>query len=62
MATVTVQIVSIKDGTKLRVTASSIEFYSERIYNRQGNARKAAVRLVEELNMMAGTEIAALKG
>lgn len=61
MATVKVQLVLFKDGTKLKVTASTIEFYSERTYNRPGNARKAAVRLVEEINVAAGTEIAVFK-
>lgn len=61
MATVIVQLVPADGGTKVKATAANLELSSERIYNRAGNARKAAVRLVEELNVVAGTEIAALK-
>lgn len=64
MAVVTVKLVEVKDGTKLKVTAAGVELYSERIYNRPANARKAAQRLVGEINAYAtvGAEVAALKG
>lgn len=61
MATVIVQLVPADGGTKVKATVANLELSSERIYNRAGNARKAAVRLIEKLNAASGTWIAAFK-